>query len=54
MNKYHAGAGPVMHPMLISEPACLGPYPKILAVGDMQSMVFQEGDDGPFYLSEAN
>jgi len=52
MNKHHAGAGPVMHPTVISEPSCLGPYPKILAVGETQSMVFQEGDDGPFYYTE--
>jgi len=52
MNKHHAGAGPVMHPTVISEPSCLGPYPKILAVGETQSRVFQEGDDGPFYYTE--
>jgi len=53
MNKHHAGAGLVMHSSLISEPACLGPYPKTLVVGDTQSTVFQEGNNGPFYLSEA-
>ncbi len=53
MNKYHGSAGPVVHPTLILEAACLGPYPKTLVVGDTQSMIFEEGDDGPFYLSEA-
>jgi len=53
MNKYHGGAGPVMNLMLISEAACLGLYPKTLVVGNMPSMVFEEGNDSPFYLSEA-
>jgi len=41
-----------MHPILITEPACLGPYPKTLVVGDTQSIVFQESNS-LFYLSEA-
>jgi len=27
-----------MHPTLIYEPACLGPYPKTLVVGGIQAM----------------
>jgi hypothetical protein len=29
----------------------LGPHAPKLQVGDFQQMVFQESDDGPFYLS---
>jgi hypothetical protein len=29
----------------------LGPHSPVLKVGDIQQMIFQENDDGPFYLS---
>jgi len=47
MNRGWGGAGPIMHLMQI-EPACLGPYPKTLKVGDVQTMTFGEDDNGPF------
>jgi len=53
MNRKWGGACPIMHPTLISEAACLGPYPKTLVIGDTQSMTFGEDDNGPFYLPEA-
>ena len=28
----------------------VGPYPSILQIGDIQRMVFEEQDSGPFYL----
>ena len=28
----------------------VGPYPSILRIGDIQRMVFEEQDSGPFYL----
>ncbi len=31
--------------------AYLGPFPSVLKMGDVQKMNFQEGDDGPFWLS---
>ncbi len=51
MNKFFGGAGPVMHPMHISEPVFLGPYPKTLVVGDMQILVFLDNSDGSSYLT---
>ena len=29
----------------------LGPFPSVLKMGDIQKMNFQEGDDGPFWMS---
>jgi len=37
--------------MLISEPACHGPYPKTLVVGGIQAMTFGEASNGPFDLT---
>jgi len=51
MNRGWGSAGPIMHSTQI-EPACLGPYPKMLKVGDVQTMTFGEEDDGPFDLTE--
>jgi len=47
MNRGWGGAGPIMHSTQI-ESACLGPYPKTLKVGDVQTMTFGEDDNGPF------
>jgi hypothetical protein len=33
-------------------PGCLGPHNPSLRVGDIQYLLFQEGDDGPYILSE--
>jgi hypothetical protein len=32
---------------------CLGPYQRTLEIGDVQSMVFQESEEGPFDMSPA-
>ena len=29
----------------------VGTYPRILEIGDIQSMVFEDNDNGPFYMS---
>jgi hypothetical protein len=29
----------------------LGPFPSVLKMGDVQKMNFQEGEDGPFWMS---
>jgi len=39
MNKFFGNTGPVIHPVLISDSACLGPYPKILVICNMQTMI---------------
>lgn len=36
---------------IYQEEGILGPFPRKLAVGDVQDMVFRETDDGPFWLS---
>jgi len=41
-----------MHASRIVDASCLGPYPKTLSVGDEQSMMFTETDQGPFYVNE--
>ena len=52
MNKEYAGAQPQMRNTRIeSAEGYLGPYSPTLSVGDYQSMVFTDGDDGPFWLS---
>jgi len=51
MNKGWGGASPIMHSSQIDD-SCLGPYPKIVMVGDEQTMTFSETDAGPFYLSQ--
>lgn len=35
---------------IYQEEGILGPFPRKLSVGDVQSMVFRETDDGPFWL----
>lgn len=52
MNSGYGGTQRFMHPTKIeAEKGYLGPYDRVLNVGDMQQMVFQEGDDGPFWMS---
>ena len=48
MNAGYGGAQPKMHATTIAE---VGPYTSLLQVGDIQHMVFKEGDIGPWYLS---
>jgi hypothetical protein len=53
MSKSYGGRQPKMHDSIIKEVnGYLGPYPKILEPGDVQSFVFNESDHGPFWLSE--
>jgi hypothetical protein len=53
MTKSFGGKQAHLHDTLIKEcDGYLGPFPKILRPGDVQSMVFKESDIGPFWLSE--
>ena len=52
MNSGYGGAQPKMHKTKIKQTnGYLGPYQRILEVGDEQHMVFQEGDNGPFWMT---
>jgi hypothetical protein len=54
MAKSYGGKQNYLRPTIIKqEKDYLGPYPRTLRVGDTQFMVFQPGDSGPFWLSEA-
>jgi len=44
------GEQPIMHDSEITE-GCLGPFALKLKVSDIQKIVFQSSDTGPFYLS---
>ena len=48
MNVYWGGKQPKMHDTIVEE---IGEFPSILKVGDVQSMIFQKSDNGPFYIS---
>ena len=53
ITKAFGGKQAHLHDTLIKEcDGYLGPFPKILRPGDVQSMVFKESDIGPFWLSE--
>jgi hypothetical protein len=53
MTKSFGGKQAYLHDSLIKEvDGYLGPYPKVLKPGDVQSMVFKESDAGPFWLTE--
>jgi len=54
MKRGWGGACPIMHPTLIAKPACLGPYPKTLVVGDTQAITFGEADNGPLISQKPN
>ena len=52
MKKYFGGKQPKMRETKIeSTYGYLGRFPSKLREGDIQSMVFQEGDEGPFWMS---
>ena len=54
MSKTFGGKQSKMHLTTIKqEKGYLGPYPHTLQVGDIQHMMFQPEDDGPFWLSTA-
>jgi hypothetical protein len=52
MSKEYGGAQPHMRDTKIElTKGFLGPFSPRLSVGDCQSMVFKEGDDGPFWMT---
>ena len=52
MSKYYGGNQSTLRDAPIyQEEGILGPFPQKLSVGDVQKMVFQDTDDGPFWLS---
>ena len=55
MNKGYGGAVPKMRDTEIADKTYLGPHANgihcQLKVGDTQSLVFKEGDIGPFWLT---
>ena len=54
MNATYGGKQSKMRPTkIIAEDGFLGPYPRRLNVGDTQQMVFQAGDDPPWYALAA-
>jgi hypothetical protein len=53
MNKGFGGAQPSMRETTMeAEDGYLGPFPRVVNVGDALRFDFQESDDGPFWLSE--
>jgi hypothetical protein len=55
MAKYYGGNQSTLRDAPIyQEEGILGPFQRKLAVGDVQKMVFQDTDDGPFWLSPAD
>jgi hypothetical protein len=53
MKVYHGGVQPIMQDStIVEEDGYLGPFQRILEMGDTQSFVFKEGDAGPFYLQD--
>ena len=53
VNKSFGGGVPKMRNTTIESKDYLDPYkPTMLAIGDVQSMVFTDNDDGPFYMTE--
>jgi hypothetical protein len=53
INKTHGGAQPKMRKSKMETEEFLGPFPAMLQVGEYQHMVYQEGDVGPFFKTEA-
>ena len=48
MNVSYGGRVPKMHSTIVKE---IGNYTSLLTIGDTQAMVFQENDDGPFWMN---
>jgi DNA-binding transcriptional regulator YhcF (GntR family) len=53
INKTHGGAQPKMRKSKMETDEFLGPFPATLSVGDYQHMVYQDGDVGPFFKTDA-
>jgi len=53
VNLQFGGEQPIMRDTQITN-GCLGMHAPKLQVGDIQKMVFQNTDKGPFYLSQAD
>ena len=51
IRKNFGGKQPKMRSSKIIDETYLGNYDKLLNVGDIQTMVYSENDEGPFYLS---
>ena len=51
MNRGFSGAVPAMQNTTIESDDYLGPFESKLVVGQVQNLVYQPGDEGPFYLS---
>jgi hypothetical protein len=51
VNKSFSSAQPKMRRSKIERDEFIGRFEAIHKVGDYQCMVFQDGDPGPFYLS---
>ena len=51
MNKGYGGAQISMRDSVIKSETYLGPYNKMLQIGDTQVMQFQLGADGPFWMT---
>jgi hypothetical protein len=49
LNLKWGGKQTLMRPSIIISDECLGPYSKILKVGDVQAFQFDENSSGPFY-----
>jgi hypothetical protein len=53
MNTGYVGKQTRMHDTVIKfKQGYLGPFVRQLKVGDTQSMVWQEGDAGPYWMSQ--
>jgi hypothetical protein len=50
LKKLFGGKQDQLHPSVLTE-QCLGPFSPKLQPGDEQTFVFQEEDEGPFYLT---
>ena len=50
MNRDFGGAQPAMHDTVVPE---VGPFSPKVQTGEVQSMVFKEGDAGPFWMKPA-
>ncbi|KAI2502440.1 hypothetical protein MHU86_12016 [Fragilaria crotonensis] len=53
MSRSFGGMQPKMHTSEIT-PNCLGPFDSILRIGDLQSMIFEPDDQGPWWLVSAD
>ncbi len=49
MSRSFGGAQPKLRSSTI-DAGCLGPFQSIFSIGDQQSMVFKDGDPGPWWI----